>query len=244
MKKRISLLLVLALCVGMFSGCCLKHDWQEADCVHPKTCLECGKTSGDPLGHDWVDATCSAPKTCTLCGKTKGEALPHTIGSEATCTEASICSVCGGVAAPALGHSFGAEWLVDVDGHAQIRQDCATCGHTELTVPTDWKALSDRFILGTWYLDESSVDRGEVTLEFREDGTFTYHVFDEDQHYEWFSDIGYYDDMVEAKVFPSGTVALFYSIRNNSTWLSLYSYPDGELDVIVGQGDDALWFIR
>ena len=236
------MLLVIVLCVSLFTGCCLKHDWEEADCVHPKTCLKCGKTEGEALGHDWIDATCSAPKTCSVCDKTKGEALPHTwvLGD---CVTPTTCSVCGIDDGKPIGHEFGAYWLVDVNGSAQKRQDCTVCGHIDMTVP-DWEDLSDDIILGKWYLDDYSIDRGEVTLEFFADGTFVYHVFDEDQHYEWYSDIGNTSGFYEPKVFPSGTVACFYSIVNNSTWISLYSYPDGELDVIVGQGDDALWFIR
>ena len=34
------------------------HSWQEADCLTPKTCLECGAVEGEPLGHDFFDNAC------------------------------------------------------------------------------------------------------------------------------------------------------------------------------------------
>ena len=40
----------------------LKHDWEEADCDHPKTCPDCGTTQGEALGHDYQDGY------CTRCG--------------------------------------------------------------------------------------------------------------------------------------------------------------------------------
>ena len=38
------------------------HSWQEADCLTPKTCLECGAVEGEALGHNFVN------NTCTSCG--------------------------------------------------------------------------------------------------------------------------------------------------------------------------------
>ena len=34
------------------------HSWQEADCLNPKTCMECGETEGEPLAHSFVDNVC------------------------------------------------------------------------------------------------------------------------------------------------------------------------------------------
>lgn len=36
----------------------LKHNWEAADCDHPKTCTDCGATDGDALGHDYQDGRC------------------------------------------------------------------------------------------------------------------------------------------------------------------------------------------
>lgn len=54
------------------------HNFVEATCETPKTCIECGEEVGEPLGHDWIEATKTNPKTCARCGKTEGEPLPST----------------------------------------------------------------------------------------------------------------------------------------------------------------------
>ena len=99
MKKRILSFLVLVLCLSLLTGCMCKHEvWNDADCVTPKTCAECGETEGEALGHVWLAATCEAPKTCTSCDLTEGEALGHdwvdaTTETPKTCT---VCSVTEG----------------------------------------------------------------------------------------------------------------------------------------------------
>ena len=100
MKKKLFSILILVICLSLLTGCMCKHEtWNEADCVTPKTCAECGETEGAPLGHVWIAATCDAPKTCETCGVTEGEAKGHS-WVDATCTEAGsydlvvYCSVC------------------------------------------------------------------------------------------------------------------------------------------------------
>ena len=95
-KKFFCLVIAAAL---LLSGCCISHQWTEADCDTPKTCAKCEKTEGEALGHNfmpdvcqrcgfavhnWQDATCTAPKTCTICGSTEGKALDHS-WKDATC---------------------------------------------------------------------------------------------------------------------------------------------------------------
>ena len=79
MKKTFCIFLMLVLCVAL-SACGCDHQWQAANCEHPKTCTLCGKTEGEPLDHSWQEADCEHPRTCTLCGKTEGEALGHSGG--------------------------------------------------------------------------------------------------------------------------------------------------------------------
>ena len=79
------------------------HEWQDATCTTPKTCVICGDTDGDPLGHQWADATCTAPKTCTVCGETTGSPSKHD-WMKATCESPKTCSVCGETAGEPLGH--------------------------------------------------------------------------------------------------------------------------------------------
>ena len=57
-------------------------------------------------GHDWKDATCLDPKTCLTCGATDGEAKGHTPSAAATCTTAQTCTECHAVIIPALGHNY------------------------------------------------------------------------------------------------------------------------------------------
>ena len=98
MKRMIGMLLVVAMVMAMFAGCCLRHEWVEASCETPKTCASCGETEGEALGHDWAEATCETPKTCASCGKTEGEALGHEIfwstKDRKTAMEGE-CSTCG-----------------------------------------------------------------------------------------------------------------------------------------------------
>ncbi len=101
MKKFAVILLAIALLV--LAGCSCKHEWQEADCLNPKTCTLCDKTEGEALGHDWDLATCEDPQTCSVCSETRGEALGHS-WSDATCTQPKTCSVCKQTEGEALGH--------------------------------------------------------------------------------------------------------------------------------------------
>lgn len=75
MKKKVFVLAAL-LSMTMLTGCCIKHDWQEATCEAPKTCAKCGETEGEALGHvssgvaNYQDA-----EVCEVCGKVLTEAL-------------------------------------------------------------------------------------------------------------------------------------------------------------------------
>lgn len=130
-KKTVLSIGVLLLMNVMLTGCCLKHDWQEATCTEPKICSVCEKTKGEPLGHTWEEATCTEPKTCTVCGKTKGEALGHT-WTEATCTVPKTCSVCNETAGKALGHMW-------TEATCTEPKTCSVCRETEgEAVGHDW----------------------------------------------------------------------------------------------------------
>ena len=136
MKKAVALMLAISMAFAL-CACCLSHDWQEATCTEPKTCLKCGKTEGEALGHKWEEATCTKPKTCSVCGVTEGKALGHKAG-EATCTEPSICSVCGETVKNALGHKW-------VDATCTEPKTCSVCGATEGTaLGHQWKDATVR----------------------------------------------------------------------------------------------------
>ena len=77
---KIKLIMVILLVMLLLTGCCLSHEWTEADCTTAKTCAKCGETEGEALGHSWTDATCTEVKTCAVCRATEGEALGHILG--------------------------------------------------------------------------------------------------------------------------------------------------------------------
>lgn len=120
MKKRGICLILLIACLCIFGGCCFSHQWQNASCVTPKTCLKCGKTTGKAIGHDWMAASCAAPKTCCICGVTEGEKLSHT-WQDATCLAPQTCSGCG----ITFGTTGDHEWLEETCETPEI---CAVCG--------------------------------------------------------------------------------------------------------------------
>ena len=127
MKKLCAIILFVLMLA--LAGCGHTHSWNEADCLTPKTCADCGEISGEALGHTWDAATCTAPKTCSSCNATEGEALGHDAAgltctkdatcsrcnttitapghtlTDATCTEPAKCKVCGEISGTALGHT-------------------------------------------------------------------------------------------------------------------------------------------
>lgn len=106
MIRRLQILFVITgiLLLGL-TGCGHEHVWEDAACIAPKTCSECGETEGEALGHTWVDATCSAPKTCSVCGETEGEPLEHT-WIAANYQDPKTCSICGETEGNPLTASF------------------------------------------------------------------------------------------------------------------------------------------
>ncbi len=137
MKTRSIILLVAVLFVMVmsFTSCNIfhKHEWTDATCTTPKTCLTCGKTEGEALGHaekvlEGKNATCTATgltegKKCSICGEITlaQETIPaaghkeEALAAKApTCTEAGLsegkkCSACGEITVkqetiPAAGH--------------------------------------------------------------------------------------------------------------------------------------------
>ena len=102
--KKTKVILAAMIAAVSLTGCCISHEWQEATCETPKTCVKCGKTEGEALGHTWKAATCTEPKTCSVCGKTDGEATGHFPGdwevvkkasAEAPGLKVQTCWVCG-----------------------------------------------------------------------------------------------------------------------------------------------------
>ena len=133
MNKRILALiaLVLVFALGLTACGCAHDTWNNADCVNPKTCADCGETEGTPLGHSWLAADCDSPKTCENCSATEGAALGHT-WTVATCTTPKTCQVCGTTEGAALGHAW-------VDATCTTPKTCEVCGTTEgEALPHTW----------------------------------------------------------------------------------------------------------
>lgn len=121
--KRKSVIMLLAILVAaafLLSGCSHVHQWKEATCTTPQTCLDCGETKGEALPHTWVEATCTTPKACTVCGAVEGDPLPH-VWTDATCTTPKICTVCGIAEGDPLGH----EYSKATPAHSAV---CSRCG--------------------------------------------------------------------------------------------------------------------
>ncbi len=102
MKKALWILLMALLLSLCACGMC-EHEWSEATCTAPKTCVLCAATEGEALAHGYKDATCETPKTCTVCGETDGEAPGHTY-ADAICTAPKTCTVCEQTQGDAIGY--------------------------------------------------------------------------------------------------------------------------------------------
>ncbi|MCM1237112.1 MAG: hypothetical protein NC489_44140, partial [Ruminococcus flavefaciens] len=123
--KRKLLLLSATICILMLglTGCGHEHIWEEATCLTPKTCSECGATEGETVDHKWINATCKKAKYCEICGATEGEPLEHE-WENATCENATKCKVCGETEGEPLGH----EWI---NADYINPQTCSVCGKTQ-----------------------------------------------------------------------------------------------------------------
>ncbi len=167
--KKITALILISVMLGILSGCCLQHDWQEATCTAAKTCAKCGKTEGEPLpDHGWVDANCETPRTCSLCGKTEGNPLGHD-WAEATCAAPSTCSRCSQTQGQALDHSFG-PW--EIQGENMARS-CQICGSEERR-QTDLLEYQRSRLTGYWPVEVHYSVTGSMLLR---DQAFGYWKF-------------------------------------------------------------------
>lgn len=80
MKKKLAAPVFAAVMLLTLTACGQKspaheHVWQEASCLTPKTCIDCGETEGEALGHSPTEATHWAPSVCSVCGEELSKAL-------------------------------------------------------------------------------------------------------------------------------------------------------------------------
>ncbi len=85
--KKIFVYCVVAVVITISMCGCHSHEYSEASCTQPKTCIVCGEIEGEPLPHLYSDATCTQPKVCTVCGATDGDAIGHSVSL-------GVCSQC------------------------------------------------------------------------------------------------------------------------------------------------------
>ena len=149
MKKRILMVVLVLVLALALAACGCKHEtWNDADCVNPKTCAECGETEGAPLGHTWQAATCEAPKTCEVCAATEGDALGHS-WNDATCEAPKTCGTCKLTEGEALGH----DWQ---DATTEAPKTCATCALTEgerIITDSRFTTAATAAIQGKWAVE-------------------------------------------------------------------------------------------
>ena len=129
----------------------LGHDWADADCVNPMTCLNCGDTEGDPLGHDYLEdiypATCTEDGytvfTCTRCQDTytgdEVEATGHD-WQEANCRDPRTCRNCGLTEGEPGDHQY--EPVV-------TEATCTQDGYTTYTCPGCGDSYVDNYVEAT-----------------------------------------------------------------------------------------------
>ena len=218
--KRIFIELLTVFMLFGLSGCCLKHEWAEATCDAPKTCIKCGETEGESLGHEWTEATCETPKNCARCGKTEGDALGHN-WIEADCETPKTCSRCIKTEGEALGH----KWLENTPNYQQPKT-CEVCGKTEgEALEADVAALDSEFAeldkVYDWTLKWSgnSEDQQEGKVWWT-----NYRIFDSDETHE--AQEGYEYRSVECWLATEADVQ-YYS---NPFWFSDYYEEDFEFD--------------
>ena len=117
-------LITAFLLIFVFNVICF-HEWQDATCTSPKTCIKCRQISGEKLGHSWIAATCETPEMCSVCGEIRAEALGHN-WAKADCENPKICNTCKKTDGQALGHDWKA-------ATCETPKTCKTCGKTEGT---------------------------------------------------------------------------------------------------------------
>lgn len=197
--KRSTMMLPVLMTVLALSGCGCQHEWQDADCVTPKTCALCQQTEGDALGHSWQEASCETPKTCTGCGVTEGEAPGHN-WQEATCETPKTCTACGKTEGEAS-HGW-TDW--SFDGEAAMLRSCGSCGAEESRPMEEYL---QELLAGHW--DAVSV----VNLNRRDE---------DDPH--WKDARYYYSEIPYMKISENGSHEIFAgNVHNTNCHLSFHS---------------------
>lgn len=180
MIKRVLVLALTLACALSLSACLCSHEWSEAVCDAPSTCVNCGKTDGEALGHIWTEASCTEARQCSRCGASEGAPLGHN-WVEADCTKAAICSRCALVEGDALGHDWQA-------ATTEAPKTCSRCALTEgepIVTDPRFKTAPAAQLIGKWKFDTAVPGemlgiagfnqpvRLRATVNFAPDGTYS-----------------------------------------------------------------------
>lgn len=123
--KRLFFVVHCIMILLLLVACDCKHEWKDATCDAPKTCVRCEQTEGEALGHVYDDSApdCENPKLCGRCSQPDGVAMPHT-WLEASCTAPKTCGLCGTTEGVPMGHS----WIAAT---CDMPKTCEHCGLTD-----------------------------------------------------------------------------------------------------------------
>lgn len=207
--------ILMACSCLLLTGCHLKHEWTEATCTEPRTCVNGGETEGEALGHTFVEATCTEPKTCGVCGETEGEALGHTF-EEATCDSPKTCSVCGLTEGTPLAH----EWT---EADFWTAKTCNLCGKTEgdvLPPAFEEHGLKADMELGKTYSYHTNCYEAENEKTVGKLTLSDYKIFESDDTHE--AKEGYEWRSVHAHVLFDDDNAYFYGMNMADCYENYY----------------------
>lgn len=210
-KKVICGISIFASCV-MLTGCCISHEWKDATCTDPKTCIKCGETEGEVTEHTWAEATCSVPRTCSVCGETEGNALEHTL-TEANYQQASTCEVCGEIVGEPLQADFEkydlAKYLMELDQEYDYKTLC----NDDLAYATVGKAKFSNY--RTFDSDETHPAKEgyewktvDITLSVGDENAYNYGISSS------FRDEDYYDILKHDSTAQDDEAGMFHFTVN------------------------------
>lgn len=228
MKQRPLYVAAVLLFFLVLTGCECQHEWEEANCTKPKTCVKCGETEGEPLEHqisEWTEqtpSTCTEPGlqtgTCAMCGQTVEKELPladHIPGewqvkTEPTSSSPGIrvktCTVC---AAEVDEETFT---MTPEERKAEFVSTCQTYSYEEIARNPDT------------YLGKPAKLQGEVIQSMPEGDSYTLRVNITPGQYYWSDTILVTytkQDAGESNILEDDIVTMYGTLMGTYTYESV-----------------------
>lgn len=228
MKQRPLYVAAVLLFFLVLMGCECQHEWEEANCTKPKTCVKCGETEGEPLEHqisEWTEqtpSTCTEPGlqtgTCAMCGQTVEKELPladHIPGewqvkTEPTSSSPGIrvktCTVC---AAEVDEETFT---MTPEERKAEFVSTCQTYSYEEIARNPDT------------YLGKPAKLQGEVIQSMPEGDSYTLRVNITPGQYYWSDTILVTytkQDAGESNILEDDIVTMYGTLMGTYTYESV-----------------------